>query len=384
MGSVDRQFSDTRLAALYDTFCAWERRRDFDFYLPLVMSAGAVLDVGCGTGALLHGARDAGHTGRLCGLDPADGMLRRARRRSDVEWVLGDLDAVAWDQEFDLVVMTGHAFQVLLEDDEIRTSLARLRSALVRGGRFAFETRNPLVREWESWTPENAIEVVDASGATVRMLHEVEAIEGQFVSFSTTFVSSAWEKPQVSRSRLRFLDAASLSEFLSEAGLAIEEQFGDWDERPPTDGSPELITISRRRSASIWYTSPMATPDELAQAYAAAWTERDAVRRRELLDSCCEPDVRFLQEGSEHEVVGIDALYDTINEFQAGWPDGVDVRVEITTPIDAHHGFGRGGFVWIFGEDRGYGTDFVELGANGKMKTIVVFGDPGPPPQIAA
>ncbi|HEY3096481.1 MAG TPA: hypothetical protein VGK05_06555 [Acidimicrobiia bacterium] len=124
----------------------------------------------------------------------------------------------------------------------------------------------------------------------------------------------------------------------------------------------------------------MATPDELAAAYAAAWTERDAAARRELLNSCCEPDVRFLQAGWEHEVVGIDAVCDTINEFQGGWPDGVDVRVEITTPIDAHHGFGRGGFVWIFGDDRGYGTDFVELGDNGKMKTIVVFADPGPPP----
>ena len=87
-----------------------------------------------------------------------------------------------------------------------------------------------------------------------------------------------------------------------------------------------------------------------------------------------------MQEGWEHEVVGVGALSETIGEFQAGWPDGVDVRVELTTPVDSHHGFGRGGFVWIFGEDRGYGTDFVELGSDGKMKTIVVFGDPGPPP----
>jgi hypothetical protein len=124
----------------------------------------------------------------------------------------------------------------------------------------------------------------------------------------------------------------------------------------------------------------MATPDELAAAYAGAWTERDGDARRELLTSCCEPDIRFLQQGFDHEVVGIDALWKTIDDFQAGWPDGVDVRVEITTPIDDHHGFGRGGFVWIFGEDRGYGTDFVELGEHGKMKTIVVFGDAGPPP----
>ena len=124
----------------------------------------------------------------------------------------------------------------------------------------------------------------------------------------------------------------------------------------------------------------MTTPEDLAASYAAAWTERDGPKRRELLASCCGPDIRFLQQGWEDEVVGIDALSATIGEFQAGWPDGVDVRVELTTPVDSHHGFGRGGFVWIFGADRGYGTDFVELGEDGKMKTIVVFGDPGPPP----
>jgi hypothetical protein len=124
----------------------------------------------------------------------------------------------------------------------------------------------------------------------------------------------------------------------------------------------------------------MATPDELANWYAAAWNERDSTKRRELLESACGPGIRFLQEGWEREVRGIDELDATIAEFQAGWPDGVDVRVELTTPVDSHHGFGRGGFVWIFGEDRGYGTDFAEVGDDGKLKTIIVFGDAGPPP----
>jgi hypothetical protein len=49
---VDRLFSDTDLAALYDAWWPRAQRKDFDFYLPLVMSAEAVLDAGCGTGAL--------------------------------------------------------------------------------------------------------------------------------------------------------------------------------------------------------------------------------------------------------------------------------------------------------------------------------------------
>jgi 2-polyprenyl-3-methyl-5-hydroxy-6-metoxy-1,4-benzoquinol methylase len=64
---IDRLYSHPALVALYDTFGAG--RRDFGFYVPLVMLAQSVLDVGCGTGALLHAAREAGHAGRLCGLD---------------------------------------------------------------------------------------------------------------------------------------------------------------------------------------------------------------------------------------------------------------------------------------------------------------------------
>jgi hypothetical protein len=128
----------------------------------------------------------------------------------------------------------------------------------------------------------------------------------------------------------------------------------------------------------------VSTPDELAAAYAAAWTERDERARLELLSSCCGPDVRFLQQGMEDEVVGVAALSDFIGAFQSSWPDGVDVRVEMTTRIDAHHGFGRGGFVWIFGDDEGFGTDFVQLGPDGKLQTIVVFSDPGPPPTYEA
>ena len=139
---VDRLFSDASLAALYDRLCPREERCDFDFYMPFIMSAQSVLDVGCGTGTMLHEARQLGHTGRLCGLDPAPGMLAQARKRADIEWVPGDLASVDWKDEFDLIVMTGHAFQVLVGDDELRAGLTAIRSALTENGRFA-------LRHWD-------------------------------------------------------------------------------------------------------------------------------------------------------------------------------------------------------------------------------------------
>ena len=243
---VDRLFADATLAALYDRMNARRRRADFDFYLPMVMTAKAVLDVGCGTGAMLKEARAAGHTGRLCGLDPAQGMIAEARRTPDIEWIEGDLASLASDRAFDLVVMTGHTFQVFVEDDALRTALAAIRKALTPNGRFAFETRNPSAREWERWTPDQGREITDAAGRKVRVTRSLtRPFDGRTLSFAHTFTSPDWPSPETSHSTLRFLDAPSLAEFLTAAGLAIESQFGDWDRSPLSDTSPEIITIAR-------------------------------------------------------------------------------------------------------------------------------------------
>lgn len=247
---VDKAFGEARLAAVYDRFNPWEARGDFTFYFPLVMGARSVLDIGCGTGELLRRARRDGHSGRLCGVDPAVGMLEVARGQEDIEWVLGDAAAVrGWERQFELVVMTGHAFQVLVGDAELRSMLAVIASVLTDDGRFAFETRNPLVRRWETWNRQYSDVVSDAAGETVRCVCEVaEPVVGDLVSFTHTFTCDSWDQPEVSHSTLRFLDQDALGEFLSEAGLVVVQQFGDWDRSPLTATSPEILTVVRRRA----------------------------------------------------------------------------------------------------------------------------------------
>jgi SAM-dependent methyltransferase len=173
-------------------------------------------------------------------------MLVQARRRATVEWVLGDLASARWEREFDLVVMTGHAFQVLLGDEELRASLGAIRDALTDGGRFVFETRNPAARAWESWTLEHVREVTGSDGALVRVWHEVETpVAGDCVTFTETFEHPAWDRPRVSRSTLRFLGPDALSRFLGEAGLCVHERYGDWGRGPFTPASPEIVTVAR-------------------------------------------------------------------------------------------------------------------------------------------
>ncbi|WP_406197667.1 methyltransferase domain-containing protein [Streptomyces sp. NBC_01017] len=245
---VDQSFADPALAALYDTLNPWGPGDDF--YLELVRAAGAVLDVGCGTGRLLRRARAGGHRGRLVGLDPAAAMLVEARRHgTDVEWVLGDLRTQDWCARFDLVVMTGHAFQVLLRDEELRTSLLAVHRALRPGGRFVFETRNPAARAWEMWTPERARTVTGADGAAVRVWHDLEGpVVGDLVTFTETYACDTWPAPAVSRTTLRFLAPDALSALLAEAGLTVADQYGDWARTPVTPTAPEIITVARRAS----------------------------------------------------------------------------------------------------------------------------------------
>ena len=181
------------------------------------------------------------------------GMLDQARSRRDVDWVLGDLSSVHWDREFDLVVMTGHAFQELVEDDEVHTALRAIRAALVDGGRFSFETRNILDRAWERWPDQYSDEVMAPGGAVVRKVYQVETpVEGSVVRSISTYTCPAWDHPTVSRGALRFMSADTVTMFLSQAGLVIDDQFGDWDRQPLSNTSPEIITFARKGDARTY------------------------------------------------------------------------------------------------------------------------------------
>ena len=240
---VAGRYSDADAAALYDLLNPWDPARfpSDGFYAELVMAADSVLDVGCGTGAMLCRARDLGHRGRLAGLDPDLAALDRARRCASIEWVSGRAADARWDCEFDLVTMTSHAFQCLVRDEDLAASLAAIRTALRPDGRFAFETRHPQARAWDSWTPAIAASVVDGSGRALRVFHQVEKLAGDVVSISETTADADGRVLRADHAQLRFLGQTVLTRLLAGAGLIVEAQFGDWQRGPVTTASPEII-----------------------------------------------------------------------------------------------------------------------------------------------
>lgn len=99
----------------------------------VVRPGDAVLDACCGTGDLAIAAERAG--GRVTGLDFSEQMLERARGKSDsVEWVLGDVTALPFDDASFDAVTVGFGIRNV---PDLEVGLAELARVLRPGGRVA-------------------------------------------------------------------------------------------------------------------------------------------------------------------------------------------------------------------------------------------------------
>ena len=99
----------------------------------VVRPGDAVLDACCGTGDLAIAAERAG--GRVTGLDFSEQMLVRARGKSDsVEWVLGDVTALPFDDASFDAVTVGFGIRNV---PDLEAGLAELARVVRSGGRVA-------------------------------------------------------------------------------------------------------------------------------------------------------------------------------------------------------------------------------------------------------
>lgn len=241
-------YSDDAIARLYDHFNGWAQ--DNEFYLALARETGGpVLDLGCGTG--LGAVRLAAEGFEVTGADPSLSMLAVARSREGTErvhWIHASGQSLDLAQRFALIYMTGHAFQALLTDEN---ALAVLRNAgrhLAPGGRLAFDTRNPAVREWVTWNPREWREVrqipklglVEESGDTAH-----DPATG-IVTIDHIYRFLDQKEERRARLRIRFIDQPHLARLIGEAGLRARDFYGWWDRTDFGPESQEIIAVMEK------------------------------------------------------------------------------------------------------------------------------------------
>ncbi len=120
----------------------------------------------------------------------------------------------------------------------------------------------------------------------------------------------------------------------------------------------------------------MGNVNEIVVRYLAAWNEREPKRRRDLVAKVWTEDGTYVdpaREGRGHD--SLDAMLATVQQQFPGY------RLNLASGVEAHHDYVR--FSWVAGgtpEAPLYikGTDFVVLGSDGRMKSVVGFTDAAP------
>jgi SAM-dependent methyltransferase len=240
----DRLYSDPELVQFYDLDNDWGP--DNALCARMAAEARSVLDLGCGTGRLAAAIADG--TRDVVGADPAAAMLEVARQRpggEKVEWIEADARRLRLNRRFDLIVLTGHAFQVFLTPADQAAALKTIALHLNPRGRFIFDSRNPAAEEWREWTPETSRwELTHPTLGLVEAWNDAahDPATG-IVTYETHYRIVASGRHLMASSQIRFTAKAELEALIAEAGLHVTSWLGDWQESPWTPTSKEIIPV---------------------------------------------------------------------------------------------------------------------------------------------
>lgn len=247
------------LARLYDDEYR-HATEDVDLYLRLLAAErvrGPVLDLGCGTGRISLPLARAGH--RMTGVDLAEPMLRRARRRRRglppeaairLRFARQDIVRLQLPCRYRAAILAFSTLNMVLGADNRSSALVRIARHLEPGGLLVVDLANP--------SPGGAGGRRVSSFRTERLGHLVEKLteersgsaDGRLAVRYSYLVRRWVDDAVVDRLEVDFeLDRVGRREVegsLYAAGFDVERVLGDHRESPFSAGSPRLIVVARR------------------------------------------------------------------------------------------------------------------------------------------
>jgi SAM-dependent methyltransferase len=203
-----------------------------------------VLDLACGPGR--HAAELERLGARVVGFDLSRAMLRRARERALAGGMLvrGDMRALPFcDGSFALAVNLFTSFGYFLDDREHHLVVRQVAAALAAGGHFVLDYLNA---EQVRHTIERAQRASGLSGNGER---RNDARVTRRIGEDGRFVIKEIELRDEGRAfqeRVRLYTAEELTSLFTEAGLRVEERFGDYDGAPAGRDAPRVILVGAR------------------------------------------------------------------------------------------------------------------------------------------
>jgi ubiquinone/menaquinone biosynthesis C-methylase UbiE len=246
----------------YAPFYDWENartvaRRDVAFWQGLArQQAGAVLELGCGTGRLALPLLKAGAD--LVGIDRSEAMLGRARtkaRRAGLSrrarFVRGDIRRLPFRTRpgFGLVLAPYGMLQSLTRERDLADTLASVARVLKRDGLFGIDLVPDLPR-WSEYTRR-----VTLSGSRDARTHLTlretvrQDTRRRVTMFDQEYVERRGGQKRVHRFALTFrtLSVPQMRRRLEKAGFRIRAVLGDYQGGPWHPEADVWIILASRR-----------------------------------------------------------------------------------------------------------------------------------------
>ena len=254
------------IAEYYDYVPVAAGRPDLDFYLGFARAAGGtILELGCGTGRVLIPIAAAGY--RIVGLDLSEHMLARCReklasQRREVQQrahlIQGNMVAFELGEAFHLIIIPFRPFQHLLSVDQQLACLRCVHHHLAAGGKLILDVFHTDVRKMYDpvYTKESQVlpEVTLPDGRKLKFadrivsFHRAEQFNDVELIYYVTHPDGRTER-LVQAFPVRYFFRYEVEHLLARCGFRVARLFGEFDQSPLRDDSPEMIFVAEKSSS---------------------------------------------------------------------------------------------------------------------------------------
>jgi SAM-dependent methyltransferase len=232
---------------------------DVDFVLARAREqAGAVLELGCGTGRLLVPLAQAGVS--VTGIDASAAMLARARQRIEaaalpparVRLVEAEMTGFALPtHDYTLILVAYNTF-FHLDPAAAVTACRRARAHAVRGARLFIDITSPFLMEEADTdgtvTLERALQGAGEESLVLVFTSSRLDATAQQLNVTWLFDASAREGGPVRRTvveeRYHYYYPHQVELILEESGFRLRKLLGDYDGRPFAEDSERLLVLA--------------------------------------------------------------------------------------------------------------------------------------------